>query len=166
VTLRQSISCLPVLLSLASTLLSQTAATAIIDINVVDVVRGEIHYGQTVVIAGGHIQAIAPSGNAQIPGNALRVPGEGRYLMPGLWDMHVHLRSDRKNPGIRLVEENDAVLDLFLPNGITGIREMGGDLSDKVLQWRDEIAAGKRTGPRILTAGRKIDSSPPERGDP
>ena len=81
--------------------------------------------------------------------------------MPGLWDMHVPLRSDRKNPGIGLVEENAAVLDLFLSNGITGIRELGGDLSDKVLQWRDEIAAGKRTGPRILTAGRKIDREPP-----
>jgi len=76
--LRQSIECLPVVLCLASNLVSQTSATAIIDINVVDVTRGEIHYGQTVVIAGGHIQAIAPSGDAQIPGNALQVQGEGR----------------------------------------------------------------------------------------
>ncbi|HUA18459.1 MAG TPA: amidohydrolase family protein [Bryobacteraceae bacterium] len=159
--LRPSTGCLPLALCLTSILSSQPSTTAIVDINVVDVVRGEIHYGQTVVITGGRIQAIVPSGNAQIPAGAFRVPGEGRYLMPGLWDMHVHLRSDRKNPAIRLAEENAAMLDLFLPNGITGIREMGGDLSDKVLQWRDEIAAGKRTGPRILTAGRKIDQEPP-----
>lgn len=158
---RPSIRCLPVLLCLASNLLSQTSTTAIIDVNIVDVIRGEIHYGQSVVIAGGHIRAITPSPNAQIPGDAVRIPGDGRYLIPGLWDMHVHLRSDLKSPGIRLVEENAAVLDLFLPNGITGIREMGGDLSDRVLQWRDEIASGKRTGPRILTAGRKIDREPP-----
>jgi len=78
-----------------------------------------------------------------------------------LWDMHVHLRSDRKTPSIRLVEENAALLDLFLPNGIVGIREMGGDLADEVVQWREEIRSGKRTGPRILTAGRKIDQEPP-----
>ncbi len=159
--LRQWIGCLPLILCLASSLLSQTPATAIIDINVVDVTRGEIHYGQTVVIVGGRIQAIAPSGNAQIPASALRVPGEGRYLMPGLWDMHVHLRGDLKNPAIRMADENAALLDLFLPNGITGIREMGGDLADDVLRWRGEIAAGKRMGPRILTAGRKIDREPP-----
>jgi imidazolonepropionase-like amidohydrolase len=159
--LRQSIRCLPLIFCLASGLLSQSSTTAIIDINVVDVTRGEIHYSQDVVIAGGRIQAITPAGNAQIPAGARRVAGEGRYLMPGLWDMHVHLRSDRKNPTIRLADENAAVLDLFLPNGITGIREMGGDLSDNVLEWRDEIAAGKRSGPRILTAGRKIDREPP-----
>jgi imidazolonepropionase-like amidohydrolase len=159
--LRPWTGCLPLALCLTSILSSQPSTTAIVDINVVDVVRGQIHYGQTVVITGGRIQAIVPSGNAQIPAGALRVPGEGRYLMPGMWDMHVHLRSDRKNPTVRMTDENAALLDLFLPNGIVGIREMGGDLSDKVLQWRDEIAAGKRTGPRILTAGRKIDQEPP-----
>src|SRR5277367_1509364 len=128
--LRESMGCLPLILCLASSLSSQSSTTAIVDINVVDVTRGEIHYVQTVLITGGRIQAIAPSGNTQIPAGALRVPGEGRYLMPGLWDMHVHLRSDRKNPTIRMADENAAVLDLFLPNGITGIREMGGDLSD------------------------------------
>jgi len=153
--------CLPLALCLASILSSQPSTTAIVDINVVDVVRGEIHYGQTVVIAGGRIQAITPSANAQIPAGALQVPGAGRYLMPGLWDMHVHLRGDRKNPIIRMTHENAALLGLFLPNGIVGIREMGGDLSDNVLRWRDEIAAGKRTGPRILSAGRKIDQEPP-----
>jgi imidazolonepropionase-like amidohydrolase len=159
--LRQSMGSLPLILCLPSILSSQSSTTAIVDINVVDVTRGEVHYGQTVVIVGGRIQTIAPSGNPQIPASALRVPGEGRYLMPGLWDMHVHLRSDRKNSTIRMAEANAALLDLFLPNGITGIREMGGDLSDSVLQWRDEISAGKRTGPRILTAGRKIDREPP-----
>jgi imidazolonepropionase-like amidohydrolase len=158
---RLSIRLLPLIVCLPSMLLCQPATTAIVDINVVDVTRGEVHYGQTVVIVGGRIQAIAASGNAQIPSGAHRVPGEGRYLMPGLWDMHVHLRSDRKNSAVPLAEENAALLDLFLPNGVIGIREMGGDLADNVLQWRDEIAAGKRTGPRIITAGRKIDREPP-----
>ena len=149
------------MLCLALRLASQTPVTAITNINVIDVIRGEIRYSQTVVIAGGRIEAIVPSGDAQIPAGALRVPGEGRYLMPGLWDMHVHLRGDQKDPTLRMAEDNAALLDLFLPNGITGIREMGGDLGEEVLQWRGEIAAGKRIGPRILTAGRKIDQEPP-----
>lgn len=146
---------------LASQLSAQAPRTAITGINVVDVVRGEIHSGQTVIIANGLIEAVGPSGSVDIPAAAVRLAGDGRYLMPGLWDMHVHLRSDQKAPVIRLVEENAALLDLFLPNGVVGIREMGGDLADEVVHWREEIRSGKRTGPRILTAGRKIDNEPP-----
>ena len=149
------------LFCLAPQLPAQTPPVAITGINVVDVVRGEIHYGQTVIIANGIIEAVGPPGQVAIPAAAVRIHGDGRYLLPGLWDMHVHLRGDQKNPSLRLVEENAALLDLFLPNGIVGIREMGGDLADEVIQWREEIRAGKRTGPRILTAGRKIDREPP-----
>ena len=55
-------------------------------------------------------------------------------LKTGLWDMHVHLRSPRDRPLPQLVSENESVLDLVLPNGIVGIREMGGDLADQVIQ--------------------------------
>jgi imidazolonepropionase-like amidohydrolase len=146
---------------LASQLPAQAPPTAITGINVVDVVRSEVHSGQTVVIANGIIEAVGSSDSVNIPAAAVRVPGDGRYVMPGLWDMHVHLRSDQKNPTTRLVEENAALLDVFLPNGIVGIREMGGDLGDEIMHWREEIRAGKRTGPRIITAGRKIDQEPP-----
>ncbi|MBI2679902.1 MAG: hypothetical protein HYX25_02705 [Candidatus Solibacter usitatus] len=146
---------------LACQLPAQAPPAAITGINVVDVVRGEIRAGQTVVIANGIIEAVGPSDSLNIPAGAVRIPGDGRYLMPGLWDMHAHLRSDQKNPTIRLIDENAALLDLFLPNGIVGIREMGGDIGDEIMHWREEIRAGKRTGPRILTAGRKIDQEPP-----
>jgi imidazolonepropionase-like amidohydrolase len=152
-------SCLTFFLSCQ--LPAQAPPTAITGINVVDVVRGEIHAGQTVVIVNGIIDAIGPSDSVNIPAGAARIPGDGRYLMPGLWDMHVHLRSDQKNPTVRLIDENAALLDVFLPNGIVGIREMGGDIGDEIMHWREEIRAGKRTGPRILTAGRKIDQEPP-----
>lgn len=158
---RHPVPAFSLIFCLASQLPAQAPRTAITGINVVDVVRGEIHSGQTVIIANGLIEAAGPSGGVDIPAAAVRLPGDGRYLMPGLWDMHVHLRSDQKAPSIRLVEKNAALLDLFLPNGIVGIREMGGDLADEVVQWREEIRSGKRTGPRILTAGRKIDQEPP-----
>jgi hypothetical protein len=146
---------------LACQLPAQAPPAAITGINVVDVLRGEIHAGQTVVIANGLIEAVGPSDSVNIPAGSVRIPGDGRYLMPGLWDMHVHLRSDQKNTVIRLMDENAALLDLFLPNGIVGIREMGGDIGDEIMHWREEIRAGKRTGPRIITAGRKIDQEPP-----
>jgi imidazolonepropionase-like amidohydrolase len=137
------------------------APVAILDVNIVDVVKGETRRHQTVLIANGRIAAINAADEVAIPGQAIRIPGEGRYLIPGLWDMHIHLRSDERKPDVPLVEENAALLELFLPNGVVGVREMGGDLADHVLRWRDEIRSGKRVGPRILTAGRKIDREPP-----
>ncbi len=134
---------------------------AIVDVNVVDVVRGALENHQSVVIAAGRIAGIGPADTISIPSQALRIPGQGCYLIPGLWDMHIHLRSHDRKPELAMVEENAALLDLFLPNGVVGVREMGGDLAEYVLQWREEIRAGKRTGPRILTAVRKIDQEPP-----
>jgi len=140
---------------------AQTPPQAIVNVNIIDVIRGQVIPAQTVLLANGHIAALGPATAIAIPAGTHRIPGDGRYLIPGLWDMHVHLRSDQAKPAARLIEENAAMLDLFLPNGVTGIREMGGDLSDEVLQWRDQIRAGTRPGPRILTAGRKIDNEPP-----
>jgi imidazolonepropionase-like amidohydrolase len=149
-------------LGLCTRVFSQgTAPLAIVDVNVVDVRKGEIRGHQTVLISNGRIADTASLDEVSIPAQANRIHGEGRYLIPGLWDMHIHLRSNQVNPDVPLVDENAALLDLFLPNGVVGVREMGGDLADSVFRWRDEIRSGKRTGPRILTAGRKIDQEPP-----
>ncbi len=75
--------------------------------------------------------------------------------------MHVHFRNDPVKPDVSLANENAALLDLYLVHGVVGVRDMGGDLAESVLQWREEIEAGKREGPRILTASRKIDQEPP-----
>jgi imidazolonepropionase-like amidohydrolase len=133
---------------------------AITHVNVIDVVAGVVRADQTVVLANGNISAVGLSSSVEVPREAVIFVAAGQYLIPGLWDMHVHLRSDAAQPGTRLAAENEAMLDLFLPNGIVGICEMGGDLADHVIRWRDEIRAGKREGPRILTAGRKIDNDP------
>jgi imidazolonepropionase-like amidohydrolase len=147
---------------LALSLCADTAAPlAVVDVNVVDVVKGETRGHQTVLITNGRIAEVGLSDTVSIPAQAMRIHGEGRYLIPGLWDMHIHLRSNQVNPDVRLVDENAALLDLFLPNGVVGVREMGGDLADSVFRWREEIRSGKRIGPRILTAGRKIDGEPP-----
>jgi Amidohydrolase family len=134
---------------------------AITHVNVIDVVAGAVLADQTVVLANGKITTVGLSSSVEAPREAVVVAAAGEYLIPGLWDMHVHLRSDAAHPGTRLAAENEAMLDFFLPNGVVGIAEMGGDLADHVIRWRDEIRAGKRDGPRILTAGRKIDNDPP-----
>jgi predicted amidohydrolase YtcJ len=71
---------------------------------VVDVVNGETRGHQTVLIANGRIAAAGSSDAVSIPAQAIRIPGEGRYLIPGLWDMHIHLRSNQVNPDVPLVE--------------------------------------------------------------
>jgi imidazolonepropionase-like amidohydrolase len=134
---------------------------AVEHVNIVDVIAGDIRNDQTVLISNGKITVAGAAAGVTPPPDARVISAQGKYLLPGLWDMHVHLRSDENKPDIRLAAENESMLDLFLPNGIVGIREMGGDLADQVIQWRKEIRAGKRSGPRIITAGRKIDNNPP-----
>jgi imidazolonepropionase-like amidohydrolase len=107
---------------------------------------------RTVVVAGDRILAIGATGKLRLPRNARVVNAKGKYLIPGLWDMHVHLRG-----GPELIPDNEASLTVFVANGIVGIREMGGDIAPTVFRWRKEIADGTRLGPRILSAGRKIE---------
>jgi len=156
ISLRLAIS-LIILMKLAS---AQTPL-AITDVTVIDVVHGAARDHQTVLVSNGHIADIDAADSVRIPSQATRIPGQGRFLIPGLWDMHIHLRSDAAKRYVSLVDDNAALLDLFLPNGVVGVREMGGDLAEYVLRWREEIRTGKRTGPRILTAVRKIDQEPP-----
>src|SRR5262249_33267739 len=79
------------------------------------------------------------------------IDGTGQYLIPGLWDMHVHSAFGDWFPGGR-----DIILPLFIANGVTGVRDMGGD-APVLLEWRKQIAAGKITGPRMIISGAMLD---------
>lgn len=132
------------------------AELAITDVHVVDVVAGEVRRNQTVALREGEIVWVGPAESSegapwQDPETHL-VRGEGRYLIPGLWDMHVHLRG-----GPDLVEANRALLPLYVANGVTTLRDAGGDLFSHVLAWRDSTAAGTLLGPRIFSAGPKLE---------
>lgn len=76
----------------------------------------------------------------------------GKFLLPGFWDNHIHLRG-----GDSLLKNNKNFLKLFIANGITTVRDAGGDLASSVLNWKNEIEEGKLIGPTIFTAGPKID---------
>src|SRR6185503_4039571 len=117
--------------------LAQGAPLAITDVTVVDGTGDGSRPHLTVVVSGGRIIAVDPVARAVIPPQATVIDGRGKFLIPGLWDMHVHLaKAGASSPG------------LFVANGVTSVRDMGGDFA-VVRRWRDEIAAGVRVGPRI-----------------
>ncbi|MDX1393151.1 MAG: amidohydrolase family protein [Gemmatimonadota bacterium] len=119
--------------------------TAITDVSIVDVETGEILPGSTVVIEGGRIVSVAEG--ADVPAAATTIDGSGRFLMPGLWDMHAHMRAD---------VAPTVLMPQFIASGVTGVREMASDcagggvcLAD-MLEWRERIDAGELPGPRII----------------
>jgi len=126
-------------------------------VTIVDVENARTVSGQAVVLKGGDIVAVGADSSVARDWSAKRiVEGKGGYLISGLWDMHVHFGG-----GSDLIEENKALLPLYVANGITTIRDCSGDLADQVLAWRGEIAAGSLFGPRLLTSGAKIEGIAP-----
>jgi imidazolonepropionase-like amidohydrolase len=104
----------------------------------------------TVVVADGRIEAIGPSGQVPTQKNVEIVDATGKFLIPGLWDVHVHLADDFSANWARQVS-----LPLLVANGVTGVRDMGGDFSI-ITALRREIVAGSIPGPRIIASGSTI----------
>jgi imidazolonepropionase-like amidohydrolase len=125
-------------------------------VNVVDVNRGVIFPDQIVVIDKNRIVAVGSRKETRWPRNApVIINGTGLYLIPGLWDMHVHLVFGGWFPLAQQV-----TLPLFVANGITGVRDMGSEL-ETVQGWRNEIEGGRLLGPRIMTSGPMLDGPKP-----
>jgi imidazolonepropionase-like amidohydrolase len=119
----------------------------VIDGAAIDATRATVRPDTTVVIRDDRIVSVTPAVDAAIPSDAIIVDGRGKFLIPGLWDMHVHL-----------AKAGASALPLFVANGVTSVRDMGGDYAE-VLKWRTEILAGQRLGPRIKTAGPILESA-------
>jgi len=81
---------------------------------------------------------------------------KGNFLMPGLWDNHVHFRG-----GDSLASENRDLLPLFLKYGVTTVRDAGGDISKEVFKWKKQIENKELIGPRIFSSGPKLDGENP-----
>ena len=113
-------------------------------VTIIDVTGQAPKRDTTVVITGDRISAIGD--NIPMPAGAQVVDATGKFLIPGLWDMHVHwyLRD---------------TFTLFIANGVTGVRQMFGN-SD-LLRWRDQIAKGSLLGPRMVVASPIIDGPQP-----
>jgi imidazolonepropionase-like amidohydrolase len=124
-------------------------------VNVIDATGTPVQSDMAVAIRSGRIVSVAKSGASPLPKGAQVIDSSGRYLIPGLWDMHVHMVF-----GDWLPKDENAILPLFVANGVTGVRDMGGDLETLRL-WRSEIAAGKLLGPRLVIAGPMLDGPVP-----
>lgn len=120
-------------------------------VTVVDVEHGTLRPAQRVVIVDNRIRSVGPAARVRIPHGALVVDARRKYLIPGLWDLHVHLalQSD-DNPFV------PSGYHLLLANGVTGFRDAGTTVPlDTLIRWRREILAGTRVGPP-----RQLFSSP------
>ena len=132
------------------------AALVVRDVTVVDVERHRLRAHRTVVVEAGRIASVGSAGSATIPQGAEVVDGRGKFLIPGLVDAHLHL-SILENGSLA----KDVLLPMALKAGITGVRDMGGDLA--VLRpLREAIARGELPLPRITTPGPFLDGE----GDP
>ncbi len=133
---------------------------------VVNVIDGSLHPDQMVLIKGKRIVAVGPAASVEASGNVKVVEMQGSYLIPGLWDMHVHsvanIAADRSTESVRA---QDWHFPLFLAHGITGVRNMNDGTGDVQLALtksvRLRLSAGDLRGPpRFLTAGPSIDGAP------
>jgi imidazolonepropionase-like amidohydrolase len=111
----------------------------------------------TVVVWGGMIEWIGNADDRKRPvhKDELQFDARGKFLIPGLWDMHTHLAGISADPAW----SKNVLLPLLVANGITGIRDMGGDLR-ALQEWRREIAPGALLGPQIVAAGPMLVPAP------
>jgi imidazolonepropionase-like amidohydrolase len=119
---------------------------AITHVNVVDGTSDSPRRDQTVLVRGNRIAGVGSFRTLSIPPEAQVIRGRGKYLIPGLWDMHVHTVT----PGGR------ETLPLYVVNGVTGVRDMASAWVE-LRAWRQEIAAGALVGPRIVASGPYIE---------
>lgn len=124
---------------------------AITHVTVINPGTSSVQANRTVVVAGDHITSVSDAANVQPPKNARVIDATGQYLIPGLWDMHVHSAFGDWFPGGR-----DIILPLFIANGVIGVRDMGGDVP-VLMAWRKKIARGEIIGPRMVISGPMLD---------
>jgi hypothetical protein len=116
--------------------------------SIIDVTNGAVYSDQTLVVTGSRIQALGNSSAIKIPKGSKAVDATCKYVIPGLWDSHVHTRYQ----GI-------PSLALFILNGVTSVRDTAGPWTqlEQIKEWKHEIVAGRLLGPRIITAGPLLD---------
>jgi imidazolonepropionase-like amidohydrolase len=137
---------LPALLLAQSKGDRQSKSLVLTHVTVIDVTSGTTKPNMTVVITGDRISQVEEASKVVTPPGATVVDAAGKFLIPGLWDMHVHwyIRD---------------TFSLFIANGVTGIRQMFGN--SELLRWREDIAKGSLLGPRMLVASPIIDGPQP-----
>jgi len=122
-------------------------------VTVIDSTGSAARPDMSVLIEGGKIKSISPTGRNNHDDDTLIVDARGKFLIAGLWDMHVHALSK---------DEPDRFFPLFIANGVTGIRDMGGDIPlPQIVQLKKEVYTGSRLGPEIFAAGPILEGEHP-----
>ena len=129
---------------------SAPAPVAFSNVTVVDVRSGALRADQTVVVSGDRITAVGPAASVRVPAGTAVVDARGKFLIPGLWDMHVHVAA----PTLARW-----AFPLFLANGVTGVRDLALSI-DGLLRYRRDVTAGTVVGPRIVGSGVLVDGAP------
>jgi cytosine/adenosine deaminase-related metal-dependent hydrolase len=125
--------------NLAKTLAHKPAGPlAFVHANLFDSETASVHPNTSIVISGNKISAVGEDSKVNLPQGAEVVDASGKMLMPGLWDMHVHL------------QPNDGLLNLAA--GVTSVRDLAND-TDRLLEMRGRFEQGSEIGPRVLMAG-------------
>ena len=127
------------------------------NVSVIDTAIGELLPNQAVIMEGRWIKAVGSDASLEVPPGAEIIDGTGKFLMPGLWDMHVHTSNEAVT--------TQALFPLFIANGITGVRSMAADCHvenggcgediapiERVFAWRKAIGEGQLVGPRFIAA--------------
>ena len=125
---------------------------AVTHVTVIDMTGAPPKSDMTVVVSGRRITAIGRTGQSRIPKEAQIIDATGKFLIPGLWDMHFH------------IHETERTFPLFIANGVIGVRNTGGDFQ-KLFEWREAVASERLLGPRIVTCGPVIDGRDPANPD-
>ena len=126
----------------------QEPIVAFVNVNVIPMDSERILENQTVIVRDGVIETIGSSGLVQVPDEALVINGQGKYLIPGLVDMHVHVTNENE-------------LLLFAAHGVTSVRNLWGGLNGADhLGWRAKINAGEMFGPTLYTSGPIMEGPP------
>jgi hypothetical protein len=127
------------------------APIVVTGVTVIDTTGGPARPNMTVRIEGDRITQVAPKKSRGYPPGWQVVEGAGKFIIPGLWDMHVHTFFGDWVPG-----GLEVTLPLFIANGVTGVRDMGSDL-DPILEARANVAKGTILGPRLVVSGPMLD---------
>src|SRR5215469_6522581 len=142
---RSVLLCLLPILSVAQTQ-TVSPALALTHVTVIDATGAPAKPDMTVIISGGHITELGSTAKTHPPHDAQIVDATGKFLIPGLWDMHVHWG-------------DTDYLTLFLANGVTGIRIMWGQARQQ--EWRRQSEAGQLLAPHLVIASAIMDGPKP-----
>jgi len=141
----------PIVLLASLAALQQPQVTAFTDVTVIPMDRERAVPGQTVIVREGRIAQIGPASRVRVPEGATRIDGTGKFLMPGLAEMHAHI------PGPQNAAFQERVLFMYLAGGVTTIRGMLGQPNH--LQLREQTAAGTIWSPTIYTSGPSLNGN-------